>query len=193
MPRVKTFDEQVILEKAMHLFWQKGYHATSIQDLVSHLGVNRASLYDTYGGKKQLFEKALQHYRTTSTAQLKTILEAHDDVKEGIKALFSTASQSLPDNIISKGCFVVNTTTELLPGNDEMKAIVAENKQYIQQILFDYLSSGVKKGDIAPNKDLKALAALLFTFYNGIRVISKIDHEDRDIDAAVTALLPLLD
>jgi TetR/AcrR family transcriptional repressor of nem operon len=54
MPRVKLFDENEVLNKAMNLFWKQGYSATSIQDLVSHLGINRASLYDTYGDKEKL-------------------------------------------------------------------------------------------------------------------------------------------
>lgn len=53
MPRVKKFDEKEVLEKAMELFWIQGYHATSIQDLVDHLGINRASLYDTYGERNR--------------------------------------------------------------------------------------------------------------------------------------------
>ena len=63
MPRTKQFDEKEVLKNAMELFWEKGFHATSIQDLVSHLGINRASLYDTYGGKDELFNTAFETYR----------------------------------------------------------------------------------------------------------------------------------
>ena len=60
MPRTKNFDPAEVLEKAKNLFWEKGYYATSMQDLVDTLGINRASMYDTYGGKDQLFAKALE-------------------------------------------------------------------------------------------------------------------------------------
>ena len=66
MPRVKSFDEKEVLDKAIHLFWKQGYTATSIQDLVTHLGINRASLYDTFGDKEELFKKAFEQYRKTS-------------------------------------------------------------------------------------------------------------------------------
>ena len=75
MPRTKAFDEQEVLEKAMELFWKKGYYATSIQDLVNHLGINRASLYDTFGGKKKLFLHTFSHYRTVNTQGVKDFLE----------------------------------------------------------------------------------------------------------------------
>ena len=54
MPRVKQFNEDEVLNKAMELFWKKGYNATSMQDIVDYLGINRASLYSTFGGKKNL-------------------------------------------------------------------------------------------------------------------------------------------
>ena len=61
------FNEDEVLIKAMELFWNKGYHATSIQDLVSNLGINRASLYDTFGGKKELFDNG-SPYRSAKEA-----------------------------------------------------------------------------------------------------------------------------
>ena len=72
----------------MCLFWRNGFHATSMQDLVSYLGINRASIYDTYGGKKELFDKAFEHYRTTNRKQLLDFLESQESVKEGFKKGF---------------------------------------------------------------------------------------------------------
>ena len=60
MGRTKQFDHRTALDQAMELFWARGYHATSIQDLVDHLGVNRQSLYDTFGGKDELFKAVLE-------------------------------------------------------------------------------------------------------------------------------------
>ncbi|MDF1696713.1 MAG: helix-turn-helix domain containing protein [Saprospiraceae bacterium] len=91
MPRVKLFDKDEVLEKAMHLFWERGYHATSIQDLVNHLGINRASLYDTFGGKQALFDSAFKHYRMTNTKAIKKFLHAEQDVKKGMRKLFLLA------------------------------------------------------------------------------------------------------
>jgi len=63
MGRTKQFNRQAALEDAMKVFWAKGFHGTSMQDLVDELGVNRQSLYDTFGGKHELFEAALERYR----------------------------------------------------------------------------------------------------------------------------------
>ena len=74
MPRIKTFDENEVLVKAMNLFWKQGYSATSVQDLVSHLGINRASLYDTFGDKEQLFKKSFALYRKSTMEGLLSLI-----------------------------------------------------------------------------------------------------------------------
>ena len=63
MARIKEFDENEVLERAKLLFWKQGFHATSIQNLVDHLGISRGSIYDTFGGKNELYEKALKVYK----------------------------------------------------------------------------------------------------------------------------------
>ena len=98
MPKVKQFDEKDVLEKAMQLFWKKGYYATSIQDLVNHLGINRSSIYDTYGGKKELFDQAFLLYRSTNVADTRNFLKTQKHVREGFKRLFEmTIEESLTD------------------------------------------------------------------------------------------------
>ena len=70
MPRPKAFDPDAALQQAMQVFWERGYEATSVQDLVQGMGINRFSLYSTFGGKHQLFVTALERYRDTIVADL---------------------------------------------------------------------------------------------------------------------------
>lgn len=193
MPRVKAFNEETVLEKAMDLFWEKGYHATSIQDLVNHLGINRASLYDTYGGKKELFDKAFQLYRTKNTNAIRQFLKSQSDVKTGFRSLFEMAiAQSVADPS-SKGCFVVNTTTELVPGDVELQEVLIENKATFETLFHHYLLEGEERGEIPAGKDLRAIAGLLFTLYNGLQVVAKIQPDRKQLMASVEVALALLD
>ena len=193
MPRGKSFDEQEILKKAMELFWKKGYYATSIQDLVDYLGINRASLYDTYGGKKELFHKAFQYYRTTNTQALRKFLNSYDDVKEGLRNLYRVAIEESSLDKDLKGCFVVNTTTELVPNDAGALQALCDNKSTLEQLFFDYLSAGVKKGQISEQKDLKVIVSILFTYYNGLRIITKVNIDEQELYSSVDTLLSLLD
>ncbi len=193
MPRVKLFNEEEVLKKAMELFWKKGYHATSIQDLVNHLGINRASLYDTYGGKRELFDKSFQQYRASNTKGITSFLNDQPNVKTGLRKLFETAIDESVKDQDRKGCFVVNTTTELVPGDEKIQAILEENKHAFENLFYNFLLLGEEKGEIARGKDLKAIASLIFTFYNGLKVIAKIQPDKKQLLTSVDTVLTLLD
>ncbi|MEM6298686.1 MAG: TetR/AcrR family transcriptional regulator [Bacteroidota bacterium] len=192
MPRTKTFNEQVVLEKAMHLFWAKGYHATSIQDLVSHLGVNRASLYGTFGGKHELFEKSLQHYRALNGLAFEQFLAQEEDVKEGLRTLFRRAIQEAKEDSTQKGCFFVNTTTELIPNDPKICACVQENRQYVERVFEQFLQKGIKNGQLSPNHNTKASATFLFTFYSGLRVLTKTSFEETHLYQVIDEMIERL-
>ncbi len=193
MPRIKAFDENEILEKAMQLFWKKGFYATSMQDLVSQLGINRASIYDTYGDKMQLFLKAFAHYRKTSLSGLKTFLYSQSSVKEGFKKLFLLIAQEAEFDKDHKGCFVVNTTTELAAHDDVIKSIVNENQKMFVNLFFDHLKTGVENGEISKDKDIKSLALFLFTLNNGMKVLNRTNTAKKDLEQMVVSALSVLD
>jgi len=193
MPRVKLFDENEVLEKAMNLFWKQGFSATSIQDLVNNLGINRASIYDTFGDKEKLFLKAFEKYRKTNTEGISRFFDSQDNVKEGFKKLFEMAIEESVSDKEKKGCFVVNTTTELIPGDENIFKILEENRKNFEAIFFGYLKSGEEKGQFVKGKDLSAIATLLFTLYNGLKVVTKVNSNKKKLANSVNQVLSLLD
>lgn len=193
MPRVKLFDEKEVLAKAMNLFWKQGYSATSVQDLVSHLGINRASLYDTFGDKEQLFKKSFELYRKTNLEGLRQFFQNHPNVKEGFSKLFENAIQEAVLDKDRKGCFVVNTTTELIPNDHDLLSVLEGNRQDFEMLFYEYLKQGKDSGQLKTNQDLKSLAALFYTLYNGIRVVSKVNPEKKKLSDTINVALSLLD
>ena len=193
MPRVKLFDEKEVLNKAMVLFWKHGYYATSISHLVKHLGINRGSLYDTYGGKEQLFKKALQEYRRSNIEGVQDFFKRQTDVKIGFQTLFDMAIENSITDQDKKGCFVVNATTELIPGDPEILAVLEENKRTFETLFLQFLQRGESEGQFSTGKDLKSIASLLFTLYNGMKVISKINSNKTELSKTVAIALSILD
>jgi len=193
MPRTKQFNEEEILNKAMELFWEKGFHATSIQDLVSHLGINRASLYGTFGGKEELFKKAFQRYRTMSSCSLSGIFETETSVKKGFRMLFFKAIAAVQTNPEHKGCFVVNTTTELLPGDDAIKKALMENKAHVEHLFISYIKSGMRSGEISADKNAESIGMMLFALYSGLEVLAKVEHDVEKLHSLVEVGLSVLD
>ncbi len=177
----------------MNLFWKQGYSATSIQDLVDHLGINRASIYDTFGGKEALFLKAFENYKTSSTDATSGFLKGQPNVKEGFRKLFEMAIDDSLNDPEKKGCFVVNTTTELIPGDEKIESLVEENRKTVERIFYDYLKEGEESGQFEKGKDLSAIALLLFTHYSGLKVVAKVNADRQLLVKSVDQILTLLD
>ncbi len=192
MPKVKLFNKEEVLEKAMELFWKKGYHATSIHDLVDFLGLSRSSIYDTYGGKKQLFDEAFLLYRTTNYNSLKLFFETQASVIKGFKNMFAMAIEESQTDKDNKGCFVVNTTTELVPGDTELVSILTKNQETFEALFYSQLKKGESAGEIPAGKDLKAIASLIFILFGGIRVVAKLSQDTNKLMGSIEPVLSLL-
>ncbi|WP_435624345.1 TetR/AcrR family transcriptional regulator [Flagellimonas sp.] len=193
MPRTKQFDEKEVLNKAVELFWQKGFHATSMQDLVSHLGINRASLYDTFGGKEELFNRAFQEYRSASGDIVKGILASESSVKKGFQKLFESSIEEAVKDDMKKGCFVVNTATELIPNDQAMQTTLQKHMGNMKELFSSHIQKAIDRGEIDASKNANDLAFMLFTFYSGFRVVSKIDADSMKLKNMVATALSVLD
>ncbi|MEM8999528.1 MAG: TetR/AcrR family transcriptional regulator [Bacteroidota bacterium] len=193
MPRTKQFDENEVLQKAMELFWEKGFHATSIQDLVSHLGINRASLYDTFGGKEALFDQAFSLYRMTNAESIEQLLAKSVSIKEGFRKLFDLAIQETVSDKARKGCFVVNTTTELVPGDETLYRTLLANKNRFEHIFAVYLQKGIDSGELKSSLNANDLASFMYTFYSGLRVVTKLENNAESLRMIVETGLRALD
>ena len=82
MTRQKEFDRDEVLHRAMEVFWTRGYEGASIQDLVKHMGINRQSIYDTFGDKHTLFLQALDRYREIQSRKIFEVLERPGSMKK---------------------------------------------------------------------------------------------------------------
>lgn len=193
MPRSKSFNEEDVLHKTMKLFWKKGYHATSMQDLVTYLGINRASLYATFGGKKKLFDKSLEIYCFNNKEATLRFLKDQISIKEGIRKLFEVSIIKATADINNKGCFVVNSTTEMIPNDTNVKKIVSNNKNNFESIFYNFLLMGQESGEIPEDKDITVIATLIYTLFSGISVIAKVEPEQKDLLSTVDLVLSLLD
>ena len=172
MPWEKSFDEEAALEKAMLVFWEKGFEPASIADLIEGTGINRGSLYNAFGGKQKLFVKALQkydRYRQDTLARL----EALDDPKKAITALFDDVVTKAVTDQDRKGCFLFNTALEIGSHDKEVKEIVSngvrENEAFFRRSIEVGQARGVFRKDLDPGATAKTLLALIV----GIRVLGR--------------------
>jgi len=146
--RKKEFDEDELLEKATNLFWKKGYNATSAQDLVDELKINRSSLYNTYSDKKTLFKKALKKYQQQQTRTVVDLLNNADDPEKAIRQVFDTLVKESNEDTTARGCFMVNTAVEIAGQDEEIGALVHANNLSVEDALTAAIQKGQKNGAV---------------------------------------------
>lgn len=193
MARPRAFDEATALQKALDTFWCRGYGGTSVDDLVAGTGLNRASLYATFGDKHQLFMRALDQYqaRMRQTLQELTADPTVPALYHLRQVLELTANSALADEQ-QRGCFLVNSTTELLPHDADTQALVTENNQFLETLFTSLLSRGQQRGEVRSTASPQAQARFLVSVLTGMRVMAKA-HSDPQVlrDIVNTTLLAL--
>ncbi len=179
MARTKEFNEDQALDKAIEIFWHKGYNGTSAQDLVTHLELSRSSLYDTFGDKQKLFSKALRRYQKQGEDNIEKLLDESTDIKATLTIIFKQAVLESLEDRITKGCFMVNSAVELAMHDEEIAKIVSDNRKTIEQIFFKAIKKGQNSGQISAQQDARILARFIFNNYSGIRVLARAGEKDK--------------
>jgi len=192
MARTREFDEGQVLEAAMQLFWEKGYEATSLSDLTSRMGIQRPSIYSTFGDKRELFEAALRRYTTSRASDIRSRLQKYASVKEAFSIFFADIITEEYEEDLSKGCFCINTMVELAPHDEKFEVLTREHQMYLAVIFQETIERGIQTGELDDNTDAKSLAQALIVALIGITVMMKSRPQRSFVDNAVAATLTLL-
>ena len=192
MARTKDFDEGEILNKAVSLFWHKGYNGTSMQELVDALGISRSSLYDTYVDKHTLYVKALEYYQNTASGNLCSVVNNTPSAKDAVKFLLELTTTDLLKDKQHKGCFMVNAEVEVAPHDAKVKNIVRKNEQQIEELFRQAIQRGQQNGEITNKQDAKALARFFMNTVKGIRVSAKSTTDKAFFSDIISTALSVL-
>ena len=175
MARTKEFDPDRVLDDAMALFWQRGYEATSMADLVDGLGIARASLYATFGDKHSLYLKALDRYVEWRDPAVVERLSAPGSPLAAVGRFFADYAAEITADEQRRGCLVVNAAVERLPGDDDAALRVRSSWQTLEVALTAALSRARAQGELAADADPRALARFAVVVLQGLRVVGKAD------------------
>ena len=192
MPRSKAFDPDAALRKAMQLFWRQGYEATSVDDLVEAMGVNRASLYATFGDKRSLFRRALARYIATVLAPR---LEATADAASplaGLRGLLSELVAFSAGDPQRRGCLAVNSACELASREPEIAAMIKTQADALELQLARLIARAQAAGEIAAGRDPAALARMLASIIDGLRVRAKLAPDRAQLESIAASAMAAL-
>ena len=166
------FDKEEVLHKAMMAFWSHGYAATSVQDLVRSMGINKGSIYNTYGNKRNLFIKALRLYNNKRKALLAG-LEHSESPISAIRLLFQRRIDEIFSDSERLGCFLTNTALELAAHDAEIRDMVAQRQMEIEGFFKRLIERGQANGEISEDLDVASTAQSLLASLFGILVLSR--------------------
>ncbi|WP_342504345.1 TetR/AcrR family transcriptional regulator [Lysinibacillus sp. FSL L8-0126] len=192
MARTREFDEEKVLEAAMQLFWEKGYEATSLSDLTARMGIQRPSIYSTFGDKKELFEAALRRYTTSRAADIRARLQSHTSVKQAFATFFEEVIAAEYTKDLSNGCFCINTMVELAPHDERFEILTREHQLYLAVIFQETIERGIQTGELDADTDAKSLAQALLVALIGLTVMLKSQPQQAFVDNAIATTLTLL-
>ena len=188
MPRSKSYDENTVLEHAMHVFWSNGYEATSVRLLEKEMGINQFSIYSSFSSKKKLFIRSIRRYREHVRQNVYNILlQENAGMKELEHYLRKTANKKRETGT-SRGCLVVNTAAELGGSDEEITSEVNGYFNFIRDMLKKVLQTAVEKGEISPDTDIEKQSAFFLGVMQGLSVASKTMDPDQLNDFISIAL-----
>ncbi|MFD8641702.1 TetR/AcrR family transcriptional regulator [Streptomyces zaomyceticus] len=194
MARTKEFDPDAALQAALELFWARGYEATTMSDLVEHLGIGRASVYATFGNKHELYLKAMDRYLETRDPRLVEELSAPGPALPAVRALvrrFATEASTEEERL--SGCFVTNSAAELGPHDTAVARRVELSWEQIETLLYAALTRARAGGELPADREPRALARMLLVLLQGIRVVGKASSDPARVRDAAEQALGLLD
>ncbi|MGB2926796.1 MAG: TetR/AcrR family transcriptional regulator [Limnothrix sp.] len=185
------FDRDVALEKAMDLFWEKGYHATGLTELLERMGIKRQSLYNAFGSKHDLFLAAIAHYGKTVVHRLETRLTGAGSPLENIQNFFYRTAENA-QTTSCRGCFVVNSMVELAPHDPQVAAEVERLSQQVEKAFEQTLNQAIAAGELPPDFDCPGVSRYLYHIILGLNARTKGSPNPNTIKETLDIALAIL-
>ena len=191
MGRNLQFDRNEALQKAMRLFWEKGYNGTSIQNLIDEIGIKPGSFYNTFEDKYTIFLESLHLYGDFILSYSRETLVNENSSVANINTFFKDIS-TMPE-FKSKGCLIVKTIVEMVPKSDEVLEIVNNILSELKSCFYICLKRGQELGEIPKDKDIKALSSFYASATDGLILSGKTKISKSEMNDIVKVIVSTLD
>jgi AcrR family transcriptional regulator len=193
MARPRTFDEETVVAAAREAFWNRGYAATSVDDLAEATGLGKSSLYGAFGDKHALFLRTLDDYCTTAVDEVEAQLRqpgvaAYDRLVGHVR---STVAGVVADTQ-RRGCLMSKSSAELGAADDDVDRVVGRSLSRWRTALVDCLDEAGRDGAISDGVDPQATATMLLGLMRGFEALRKGGVKPGQISAAADQALALI-
>jgi TetR/AcrR family transcriptional repressor of nem operon len=191
--RPREFDPAAAIDAAAKLFWDQGYHATSIDDLCEATGVLRGSLYSAFGDKKGILLAAIDQYGEKNLARLAESLSFREPTREGLRTALLYYTRTPTVLAGRRGCLVTNTALEMLPDDPEIEDRVERIFRRMTALLSAAVIRGQAVGVFNPKLDERTVGNYLLCVIQGLRVLGKVrTYGEKELAATVDLVMAVL-
>jgi TetR/AcrR family transcriptional regulator, transcriptional repressor for nem operon len=190
MPRKLEFDRDAAIEAAAETFWEKGYGATSLDDLTERLGIGRASLYNAFGDKRALLLEALDAYVSDARQSLNEALASHKSGKAALADVLEGVTNC--EGRSAQGCMCVNVGVELHGGDTDIQRAIVANIERMEDTFFSLIKRGQGDGSVRKDLDPRESARTVAALVVGIHSMKRIGVAPTVLKAAARAQLAML-
>jgi TetR/AcrR family transcriptional repressor of nem operon len=191
--RPLEFDPDEALDAAVEVFWDRGYEATSITNLLEAMALSKSSLYQAFGSKQQLFERCLARYADGLSARMRTALEEGASGRRFIEETFMAVARTAQAPAGAKGCLVANSASELGQREPALAAPVANGLDRFARVFAEAVTRAQRAGEIRADADPRTVATYLVACMNGLRTMIKAGADRRAAKGMVKLMLKALD
>ncbi len=192
MPRVETFNREEIIEKATRVFWERGYHGTSMQDLVDATGLNRSSIYNSFGSKKSLYRATLKQYEEASNKSFRQVLLRASCPLGAIRKMLELASNKAMTDDEAKGCYITSCKIEMAQTDDELREWLSINQENGISLFRELIEQGQEEGVINKGQDPESYAFLLYNTFQGLRITGILQKDWSAMDHIIDNTIKIL-
>lgn len=192
MARPLEFDKSEALDAALNLFWREGYEASTIQKLLAEMGINRGSLYSSFGDKETLFVSALDRYEGLMKERVSATLEQVDDPLQAIRAFFENRFLGADKRALENGCLLFNTISELSNTAPELAAVAGKKLQVVERALLKRLQEAEKRKLLKSGRSAADLRDYLMAVLAGLGLRGKQRSSKKQLKATLEHALATL-
>jgi TetR/AcrR family transcriptional regulator, copper-responsive repressor len=187
--RPRTFDRDAALERAMLLFWSRGYEATSVSDLTDAMGITPPSLYSAFGDKKRLFLEAVDRYLAGPGQFAQQALCEEPTAERAVRRLLMDSVDSFCDPSRPKGCMVVLAATNCTAESDAILRALLERRRMGERALRDRIAAGRAAGELQPGTDIDALTGFVIATLYGLSLKARDGASRSNMRKIVTQMM----
>lgn len=192
MPKVETFDRTNVLHNATEVFHKKGYNGTSMQDLVDATGLNRSSIYNSFGNKLGMFMEVLSFYRNNGNKKMGKEIVQNQNALDTLQSIFCWYISDIIEDKDHKGCLIVNCKSEMANQEPLIRSFMEQNQEQMMAFLEDVVHNGQMEKIVNEDQTAAQYALYLYSSIQGLRMTGILNTNKEELENLIHTILSVL-